>query len=353
MAVTSRPREASFLTDLYDQIKRIYLEYPLLGKALAYLAALQPLYQILIWVPSQWARTDKQRDLWVYYDTALKVAHHQPLYHPMPWVGPDINPLAYLYPPQFALLLMPLDRLSYHDFCAVWYVLLVASFWVFAWTLAKMGGDKGVRNRTLMWGLLLAATPGAYEAMSEGQIDPLVWALFGLALVTRYNGFFLAVMTQVKLFGAVPLAISMYRETWRNRIAAIVTLAAGFALGAAVFGPHSIVDWIRWSLPLPGQGHFDEYNLSISFLMLRIGLKLGLWQYHGGPLPAGPHLFLQVCQIIGILGAIWATRKMPAPKNYIIVLIAALLCSPTCWYTYDPLVYTLVALGIKNRETAA
>jgi hypothetical protein len=86
--------------------------------------------------------------------------------------------------------------------------------------------------------------------------------------------------------------------------------------------------------------------------MLRIGLVLGLWKYHGGPLPFLPHLFLQVCQVLGIVWALWVTRSMSTPKNYVVALLIILLFSPTCWYTYAPLAFALVALSLKEHSSA-
>ena len=352
MAVTQRPRESFDLAGVFDQVRRILEENPLLCRAFAVLAALHPIYQIFVWLPMQWRQTSLLRDIVVYYNTAVNAAGHRPLYQPLPNFGPDGHGTPYLYPPQFALLLAPLGRLSFHDFCVVWYVALVAGFWVFAWTLDRMAAERASIRGTLLWGLALAATPGAYEAMSEGQIDPVVWALFGLALATRYRGVFLGILTHVKLFGLFPILMSVRSEGKRVAVPAVLTVIAGFAAGVAAFGPASLMHWVQWALPIPGQGYFSPYNLSLSFLLLRVGLALGMWRYPGGPLPAGPHLFLQVCLAAGIAGSIWATRRMPAPKNYIVVLLAVLLLSPTCWYTYDPLVYTLIALGIKNRESA-
>jgi hypothetical protein len=37
------------------------------------------------------------------------------------------------------------------------------------------------------------------------------------------------------------------------------------------------------------------------------------------------------------------------PKNYAAALLIILLFSPTCWYTYAPLVFSMVALALRDH----
>ena len=349
MAINPRSRLSSALFHIEAIIQRYLDSSPLLRKVIYAIAIIHPILQLGFWLPLQWSHTDQRRDITVYYHAAQHVVNHQSLYQPMPWVGPDVNPEAYLYPPQSAILLAPLGHLSFGGFSMFWYTMLVVAFWIFAWSLDRLAARAPSVRGTLFWGLALAATPGAYEAMSEGQADPIVWALFGLALATRYRGVMFALMTQVKLFGMLPLAYAAWREGRTVAAPAGWTLFAGFFIGGLVFGPQAFIDWVRWSLSLPSQGHFDEYNISLSFLALRIARATGVWHYPGGPLAPLPHLYLQAALAAAIIASFWFTRRMPSPQNYIVVLLTVLIFSPTCWYTYVPLAYTLVAVSLARN----
>jgi hypothetical protein len=332
-------------------IRRRLRESPLLCRALALLAIAHPILQLAVWLPFQWSRHDRERDVVAYFQTAMRLGHHQSLYQPLPNFGPDGHGTPYLYPPQFALLLAPLDHLSFQRFCLVWYPILILGFWGFAWALDRLASKRASAMGTLYWGLILAVTPGAYEAMSEGQIDPVVWAIFGLALVSRFRGLIFGILTHIKLFGLFPIIIAIKREP-KVATTGFITVAAGFLLGVAVYGPAAMMQWIKWALPIPGQGHFDEYNLSLSFLGLRIARATGLWHYPGGPLAPLPHLYLQAALAAAVIASLWFTRRMPSPQNYIVVLLTVLIFSPTCWYTYVPLAYTLVAVSLARNGAA-
>ena len=89
---------------------------------------------------------------------------------------------------------------------------------------------------------------------------------------------------------------------------------------------------------------------SLTFLGLRILHGLGIWHYYGGPLPAGPRLYLSVSGLIALGIAAYKTHKMEQRVAYTIFLLTAFLFSPTCWSTYLPIAIILVALTIAHHS---
>jgi len=130
----------------------------------------------------------------------------------------------------------------------------------------------------------------------------------------------------------------------------IATTLIGCALGAAVFGVESFVEWIKWSVPLNSQGRFNPGNVSITFAVLRALHGLGIWSYPGGPLASGPRLFLAASGLIALAVSVIATRKMEPRMAYVIVLMTAFIFSPTCWSTYLPTFWLLAALWLGSRR---
>lgn len=342
------PKASSGIDSALGAIERFLDGMPTLQPAWTVLAVLHALGQLLFWLPRQCARMDRDRDLNVYFEAAHRAYHHLPLYQPWPHLGPDITPAAYLYPPQFAILLMPLGGLGFHAFCCVWYGIVLLGFWGFAWSLDKIAAGRPSLLGTLRWGLGLGLTPFVYAALSLGQADPVMWALFGAVIACRNRGLWLSLMAQVKPYGFLVAAQAAYREGKPVLVPLVAVTAIGFGLGILVFGVHSITDWIRWSIPLNSQGRFLESNVSLTFLVLRILHGLGVWHYHGGPLPAGPRLFLSLSGLIALALALYGTRKMEHRVAYTLVLLTAFLFSPTCWSTYLPTAVLLVAIAIDR-----
>jgi len=351
MATAPQSRAASLAEKTIADAQRMLAGSPLIRTALMILAILHAVYQLGHWLPKVWSRTDHDRgDLLVYFDTAQRAFHHTPIYQQWPHLGPDVTPAAYLYPPQFAALLYPLGSLNFHDFCIVWYSIVVLGFWGFAWSLDRLSAGRSSLLGTLCWGLVLAMTPTVYTSLTIGQADSLMWALFGLSLATRFRGTFLSLTAQVKPYGFLVAALAGVREGRLVLGPMIATTLIGCALGAAVFGLGSFVDWIKWSVPLNSQGRFNPGNVSITFAVLRALHGLEIWSYPGGPLAPGPRLFLGASGLIALAVSIYSTRKMEPRVAYVIVLMTAFLFSPTCWSTYLPTLWLLAALWLGSRH---
>ena len=324
-----------------------------LKRGALWLLRLAALAIILAWacrfVPSVWNRTDTRRDMILYYLAARAVNAGTPLYRARPDYGPDSKPFEYLYPPPFAALIAPMGRLPWLVFAKVWTAILVAAFVGYALALMRLAGCRDVGSFVIA---LAAVTLcfGADRALGLGQIDPVLWCVFGAGVwaATKrpaWSGALLGAASVVKIYSFWPLLSVNKTENraafWRG---AALIVALGFVYGALVCGLDSYGQWARAVLPEAAQGTFDPDNHSLSMAGLRAARALG-WNYAGGPLAGVAKWWLSCAALAGPLLTIWATRNLGARWKLALVGCAAAWCAPLCWSTYVPLVLVPLALG--------
>jgi hypothetical protein len=322
-------------------------------------ALIQAAGQLLITFPANWNRDDLYRDTLYYYTAAERVRTGEALYWPWPEYGPHMLTEAALYPyerhpypPFVAPALAPLTVVPYLDFARYVYIPLFAAFWVYAACLAWLAYRKLTLAGMLLAGLFLALTPGAYGAISTGQLDPVLWALFGLALaVPGFRGAGFTMSAMVKLYCAWPLLLALRYEGRRVLVPAVAAVASGILIGMLVMGPigyaGAFIDWARYMLPVVGQGTFNPYNISISFAGLRLLAELG-WEYTPGPLPGWARLYLNIVGIGAPILAAWLVRKREPVLQYAVVTCTAVLFAPLCWISYLPLLLAPAALVFRS-----
>ena len=317
------------------------------------LALVHLVVQLLVFLPNHWKRTDRYRDVTYLYTAAQRVRSGQPLYRPWPEYGPHVHtemgpPYTYdrhPYPPPLASVLAPFSALPFTSFARLWYFPVLAGFWGFAWTLARMAGRASGWS-TLTAGLLLGIFPGTYRALSLGQIDPILWALFGLALVLpAWRGAAFALSAAVKLYAGWPLLFAIGRERSRAFVPAAVVALGAVVVSGFMMGLDGFYSWGRHMLPVISQGTFNTDNVSLSFAGLRIARSLG-WDYVPGPLPVPARIYLGLMGIAAPITAGWLARKSRPEFQYAWVGAAAVLFAPLCWSSYLPLLLVLPALGL-------
>lgn len=336
----------------------------LVGASALYLAYLGA--ELAYWL---WVNAEKRADAVIYYTVAKRALAGLPLYWPWPEYGPHFgtagNPYPldrHLYPPFLMGALIPLAELPLRSFVRAWYVVLYAGFWIYAATLARLATGRATPARVVVAAAVLAATPGAQLALMVANVEPVLWALFGLALAVpalRGPGFTAAAM--VKLYGAWPLLLAARREGWRVARGAALTLALGFGVGFLVLGPAGFVgallDWLRYMMPVVGQGTFavdpvhGGTNVSPSFAVLRAARALG-WEYTEGPLPGWARLYLTAVAVGAPLLTAWWTRRAHPVLRYALVTVAAVVFAPLCWATYLPLLLAPVAVAVGLRRAS-
>jgi hypothetical protein len=312
-----------------------------------------PLLLILLWLPHHWNRTDEMRDTPIYYHAARRALQGRPLYQAWPDYGPDHFLDRYFYPPPFAAALKPLGHLSPRAFSNLWYLLLMAAFWNYAWCLATLACGRASVSGVLTAGLCLWLFPCTSLAISYGNAEPFVWALFGWALVARARGrgVALALATLVKVHPALVLLVACRREGRSVGIPAAAALAVGLAVGGLICGFAAYRDWWLAVPSVVGQGSFYPANVSISFAGLRLAKELG-WHYAGGPLPAMARLYLTAVGLIAPLCAIYLTRKCAPVLQYALVANAVILFAPLCWHMYLPALLAPAAILFNKWRLA-
>jgi hypothetical protein len=290
-----------------------------------------------------------------YWASARRVATGGQLYKPWPEYGPYILTSSKYnyptdrtpYPPPMSAVLAPLCTVSFPLFQRWWSFFTFACFWVYAGCLSYMFTRKLSLEGLLNAGLLLGVTPGNRVPFLTGIVDPFMWALFGLAVTTRFTGAAYIASAWIKLYAGWPFVFSLVRERKRVLRQGALTLAGGFALGAAVCGVRAFRDWAVYFVPVVGQGTFSTYNLSLSMAGLRVFRLLG-WHYSFGPLPAWARLWLTGMEFFVPLAVGYLTRRKDPKLQYACVGGAAAACSPLFWISYIPLFLTPLALYIRE-----
>lgn len=320
----------------------------LLRLAALALAAFHLAFQLLVWVPAQWARDDPDRDVIVYYQAAERLQNGEPLYNPWPQFGPHEVPNRFFYPPPFTLLTRPLAEMSYLNFSRAWYVLVLIAFWIYAACLARIVMRRWAWPETLIAGLILQLTPEAAVALAFGNFEPVMWACYGLAVATPSKAAPLAFAAMMKLHPIWALAIVVRRGGWRALATAALILGIGFAAGIAFVGWENARMWWSATSPVVSQGTWWGGNVSISFAGIRVANALG-FIHDVGPLPTLARMYLSAMALLGPLTAVYLTRHAKIEWRIALVGAATILFSPLCWTMYLPLLLLPAALFWRDK----
>jgi hypothetical protein len=339
-------------------IRREYiLRVPLYRRVLIFIAIFHFVAMLVYSLPVRLLRTDQNRDLIAYYLVIERIHNNEPIYINLSEKGPHKPTHAfYLYPPILSSMLAMMPAMSFVTFAQVWTLLLYVAFWIYAMCLAKIAAGHVTFTGALVAGLALTFFPGTHTALSYGQVDPFLWALFGIALtVPAIKGAGLMAVTLVKPWGIWPLFWSL-RDGWRVITSALIFAVGSIVLGVLVRGTDVFyAEWLTWFrdvLPLLGQGSWSAGNWSISFGVLRVIKGLGLWDYSGGLLPLWARLWLLFCGItVPILTGFFLRSK------HIILQISVVGCSavvfaPICWITYLPVLLTVLSLLVGRKMSS-
>jgi hypothetical protein len=298
---------------------------------------------------------------------AERIRAGEPLYQPLPGYGPHVMadqmdgwepyPIASGATPHLPLAaavvaLTPLESLE--EFKAAWIVTLLLATWGFVSILVILAHGQWTFVRFLWWNSVTFLTP-AFLAFRLGNPDPILWLLFAgaVAVPARFGAAGLVLAAAIKPFAVWPLGFSLVRgpETWK---AAVASAAVVVALCLAALGPADLVrsarDWFAYVPGVMGQGTFNQYNVSLSFGVLRSAYAFGLWDYRPGPImEAWPRIWLAFAQVTAPLLAGVLTYSWDRRLHLSAVMLAALLFSPLCWNYYLTLALVPLALWIRRR----
>lgn len=297
------------------------------------------LMQLAVWLPMHIHRPDTNLDWIAYYDAARNVLSGHSLYADCATYHVGDPPSFYIYPPPLAVALAPLAAHGAAFFQAAWYVVILASFWLYAGALVRLAGFRMGATNVLIGGAAIALAPGVTVSMSFGNADMLIWALCALSL--GGGAVWSGIGAAFKLYPAWEL---VGRAARRDKTAAV-----GFLAGAVIVGNTLLVAgfhaWREWGLALSilGGGPRVHSNLSIGVAVLRV---VGLFGYHGEG-----RAFLALCPLVGVPVVLYAARRMARPLAGALALVSAVALGPLCWwYWLAPMSLMTGAAWLRTRR---
>jgi len=326
--------------------------FVLLWRVVVALGALHVVYLFGVMVPAIWSRTDRFRDVVVYFDAAMRLKNGVAVYQPWPDYGVQLTPFRFFYTPPFLLLTRPLAELGFVQFARAWLILMLAALWIYAACLSKLATGKWDWKAALVFGMVINVALRGWFTLALGQAEPIMWLLFGLALTTRSRAGWLALATLVKVHPIWALALALWNgkaAAWKSALAfALPVVALSFWLA----GTRNWMMWWPSTQPVASQGTFNPDNWSLSFFGLRIAHRLGALA-DAGTLPPLARLYLSVFAVTGpLLMAFW-TRKLSPELRLCLVACAAIVCAPLCWTVYFPLFLLPLAVWIGERRAVS
>ena len=245
---------------------------------------------------------------------------------------------AYVYPPPFAILMVPFARLPLFWSAMLWYVLslffLIDAVVKCVRLVADItpGTDESGRL-ILAIGPLIVLGVWFMPGLARGQVNTLLlWLAVGAVYWHRkgqdwYAGSCLAGATLLKVFPIVLLGYFVWRQRWRFALATLVALVVlTLGMPALVFGWQKNIDYLtEWGhvVAQPSLSSETERENSplheqlISNQKLRNqSLEPVLWRLTGGKAARG----LAVVAGLTMAGVIWWVGRKSAPENELLIV---------------------------------
>jgi len=286
------------------------------------------LFLFFVWLPRYGTRSFVfDTDLFVYYQTAQRLAHGLPIY-----MG------KFIYPPFFAALIRPAAMMPLNVFQLVWYMIILTAFVAYAVGLAKIAFGRLTLERVLAMAALVELTPGTSETMSLGNIDFIIWAILAWSIP---SGRGLALGACLKIYpGFVAVAAVLRKPSvvWRQLgVALALTM---FVLG--FIGPHVFIEWFRAGVVVTPDCLLLPQNVSLSTGILRL---MHVTDFHG----TFVRVFYVFFPLLVIWFTFWKTRKWSALAAASAVLIATVWSAPVCWADWLPILNIPLAVWVRGR----
>jgi glycosyl transferase family 87 len=273
-------------------------------------------------------------DYQAYAHAAQRLLDGQPLYDP----GVDLAGgfAIYLYPPPFALAIVPLAILGGQAAIAIWTGLTILAF-LAGVALLPVG-------RTVRWLILLLGAldwPVVYS-IKLGQVGPILFLLFaiGWRWLDRPGllGGSIGLGALVKVQPGLLIGWAVLTARWRAAAVAFVVVLVGALVATVITGTRPWFDYPallgRVSSPITTPHNFTPGAVA--------------WQ-------AGvPTDIAGVIQAIATLGALVAVavaaRMASADAAYLVAVVASQLISPLLWDHYAMLLLLPVAWLLERRQ---
>jgi alpha-1,2-mannosyltransferase len=273
-------------------------------------------------------------DFAAYRDAALRLVDGEPLYDPAVDVAGGYA--IYLYPPPFAILVLPFAVLPEPLGLWAWTALLVAAF------LAGTGLlPVGVRTRWLVVLLGGLIWPLLYS-IKLGQVGPLLY--LGFAAGWRWMdvpvrlGAAMALGTIVKLQPALLFGWAVATRRWRAAAIGLVVLGVAALVATLVAGPGTWADYVAL-LTRVNDPVMTPHNFTPGAIAFQAGL------------PADAATVLQWAAVgATAVVTLWAWFRADAQRSYLVTVVASQLVSPLLWDHYAMLLLLPVAWLLERRR---
>lgn len=242
----------------------------------------------------------------------------------------------YLYPPPFALAIVPLALIGGQLSVALWTALLVGAFLA---GVAILPVSRNVR-----WAVILLGAvdwPFLYS-VKLGQVGPVLFLLFaiGWRWLDRPGplGASIGLGTLVKVQPAILLAWAAFTGRWRAVAVALAVMATGALLATAVGGVQPWFDYPallgRVASPLTTPHNFTPGAIA--------------WQA-GVPLAAAGAVQI-LATVVALGAALVAIRFATSDASYLVAVVASQLVSPLLWDHYAMLLLLPVAWLLERGQ---
>jgi alpha-1,2-mannosyltransferase len=272
-------------------------------------------------------------DFHAYGNAAERLLHGDRLYDP----GVDVAGgfAIYLYPPPFALAIVPLAAIGGTGAVWIWTVFLVAAF-VAGVALLPVRSTI----RWLILGLAAIDWPFLYS-LKLGQVGPILFLLFALGwrALDRPTtlGVSVGLGTLVKVQPALLLAWAAMTGRWRAVAVAIFVVIGATVVTVVVAGIQPWLDYPtllgRVASPLT-----TPHNFTPGAVAVQSGASLEL----AGAVQA-------IATALALGAVVIASRRASADAAYLVTVVASQLVSPLLWDHYAMLLLLPVAWLLERR----
>jgi len=246
-----------------------------------------------------------------------------------------------VYPPQTALLFMPLSRLSYTAAQLTWTVLTLVLYALIVWR-AWWAFRGHLHDRALVFAAA-AAFPPFWQNVMWGQVTILILGAFFLAWLALERGrhfaagFALGLLAIKPQFGLVFAVVVLMRRDWRMLAGALSAVALQLALVWIAFGPAAFSGYASVVQTIAGHSEaleakpFHSHSIravtrllpdSLGIPVWLIGSAIVLWKAGRAWCTAAP---LHVRCGLAILAAVLV-------NPHLIVYDATVLALPLLWF---------------------
>lgn len=309
------------------------------GSPIGGLAAALPIVAVLVFVVSlaavmNAAGTTLGYDYQAYVHAARRLLDGQPLYDTAVDVAGGYA--IYLYPPPFALAMVPFAILPESAGLWAWLGLLAVAF--------LLGVALLPVRRDVRWAVLLLAGlqwPFLYT-MKLGQVTPLLFLAFvaGWRWMDRPRALAtsIAAGTAVKLQPALLFAWAVAARRWRPAAVGLAGLLGLALISTAVTGTGAWTDYVallqKVSAPVT-----TPHNFTAGAVAYQVGASESLAS-------AIQWLSLVVVAVVTVFS--WFRRDVET--SYVVTVVATQLVSPLLWDHYAMLLLIPVALLLERRQ---